>query len=182
MKVTQLAIPEVCLIEPQAFGDARGFLLVSWQDDVFRREVADAAFVQDNQSRSKKGTLRGLHYQKEHTQGKLVRCAVGRIWDVAVDVRRSSPTFGQWVAAELSEENHHQLWIPPGFAHGFLVLSESADLHYKVTDRYHPASERTLLWNDATVGVTWPLPEGVAPLLSPKDAAGSSLVDLEALA
>jgi dTDP-4-dehydrorhamnose 3,5-epimerase len=182
MKVTRLAIPDVCLIEPQAFGDTRGFLLVSWQDDVFRREVTDVAFVQDNQSRSKKGTLRGLHYQKEYTQGKLVRCAVGRIWDVAVDVRRASPSFGRWVAAELSDENHHQLWIPPGFAHGFLVLSESADLQYKVTDRYHPASERTLRWDDATVGVTWPLPEGVAPLLSPKDAAGSSFVDLEALA
>lgn len=182
MKVTRLALPDVCLIEPQLFGDPRGFLLMSWHDDVFRREVADVTFMQDNHSRSKHGTLRGLHFQGEHTQGKLVRCTAGRIWDVAVDVRRSSPTFGQWIGMELSDENHHQLWIPAGFAHGFLVLSQSADLQYKVTDRYHPASERTLRWDDATVGVPWPLPAGVAPLLSPKDAAGSSFADLEALA
>ena len=181
MKVTRLAIPDVCLIEPQVFGDSRGFFLVPWQDDVFRRDVADVTFLQDNQSRSKQGTLRGLHYQQHHTQGKLVRCAAGRIWDVAVDVRRSSPTFGRWVGAELSDENHHQLWIPPGFAHGFLVLSASADLSYKVTDRYDPASERTLCWDDATVGVRWPLPDRVAPLLSPKDAAGTSFTALEAL-
>jgi len=181
MKVTRLAIPDICLIQPHAFGDARGFLLVSWQDDVFRREVADVTFVQDNQSRSQRGTLRGMHFQGEYTQGKLIQCTVGRIWDVAVDVRRASPTFGKWVAAELSDENHHQLWIPPGFAHGFLVRSETADMHYKVTDRYHPASERTLRWDDATVGVTWPLPDGVAPLLSLKDAAGTSFAALEAL-
>ncbi len=181
MKVTPLAIPDVCLIEPQVFGDARGFLLVPWNDDVFRREVADVGFVQDNHSRSRRNTLRGLHFQAEHTQGKLVRCAVGRIWDVAVDIRRSSPTFGQWVAAELSDENHHQLWVPAGFAHGFLVLSESADLHYKVTDRYHPASERTLQWDDPDVAITWPLDAGVAPLLSPKDAAGTLLASLEPL-
>ncbi len=181
MTLTRLAIPGVCLIEPRAFGDARGFLLVSWQDDVFRREVADVTFVQDNLSRSARGTLRGMHYQGEHTQGKLVQCTSGRIWDAAVDVRRSSPTFGKWIGTELSDENHHQLWIPPGFAHGFLVLSESADVLYKVTDRYHPDSERTLRWDDATVGVPWPLQPGVAPLLSPKDAAGSSFAALEAL-
>jgi dTDP-4-dehydrorhamnose 3,5-epimerase len=181
MKVTPLAIPEVCVIDPQVFGDERGFLLVSWTDDAFRREVADVAFVQDNQSRSRQHTLRGLHFQGEHTQGKLVRCAVGRIWDVAVDVRASSPTFGKWVAAELSDENHRQLWIPAGFAHGFLVLSNSADLHYKVTDRYHPASERTLLWNDPSVNIAWPMDAGVAPLLSPKDAMGTPLSGLVTL-
>lgn len=181
MKVTPLAIPDVCLIEPQVFGDPRGFLLVSWIEETFRREVADVGFVQDNHSRSRKGTLRGLHFQAEHTQGKLVRCGIGRLLDVAVDVRRSSPTFGKWVAAELSDENHHQLWVPAGFAHGFLVLSESADLHYKVTDRYHPQSERTLQWDDPAVGIDWPLEAGVAPLLSPKDAVGTMLSALETL-
>jgi dTDP-4-dehydrorhamnose 3,5-epimerase len=181
MKVTPLAIPDVCLIEPDVFGDARGFLLMSWVDAVFRREVADVTFVQDNQSRSRRHTLRGLHFQGQHTQGKLVRCTVGRIWDVAVDIRRASPTFGRWVGAELSDENHHQLWVPAGFAHGFLVLSDSADLHYKVTDSYHPASERTLLWNDPAVGIAWPLDAGTHPLLSAKDAAGVPLAALETL-
>jgi dTDP-4-dehydrorhamnose 3,5-epimerase len=181
LKVTRLAIPDVCLLEPQAFGDARGFLLVSWQEEQFRREVTDAHFVQDNHSRSRRHTLRGLHFQSEHTQGKLVRCSSGRIWDVAVDVRRSSPTFGAWVAAELSDENHHQLWVPAGFAHGFLVRSDSADLQYKVTDRYHPASERTLQWDDPALGIPWPLDPGVMPLLSPKDAAGTLLSALEPL-
>ena len=181
MKVTRLAIPDVCLIEPKAFGDARGFLLVSWEQETFRQEVAEVSFVQDNHSRSRKHTLRGLHFQAEHTQGKLVRCSSGRIWDVAVDIRKSSPTFGAWVAAELSDENHHQLWVPAGFAHGFLVLSESADLQYKVTDRYHPASERTLQWNDPAVGISWPLEKGVLPMLSAKDAAGTMLATLEPL-
>lgn len=181
MKVTRLAIPDVCLIEPKAFGDARGFLLVSWEQETFRQEVAEVSFVQDNHSRSRKHTLRGLHFQAEHTQGKLVRCSSGRIWDVAVDIRKSSPTFGAWVAAELSDENHHQLWVPAGFAHGFLVLSESADLQYKVTDRYHQASERTLRWDDPDVSISWPLDAGAAPLLSPKDAAGTLLADLEPL-
>ncbi len=181
MKVTKLAIPDVCLLEPQAFGDARGFLLVSWQEELFRREVADVSFVQDNHSRSRRHTLRGLHFQAEHTQGKLVRCSFGRIWDVAVDVRRSSPTFGKWVAAELSDGNHRQLWVPAGFAHGFVVLSDSADLQYKVTDKYHPASERTLQWNDPAVGIKWPLDPAVMPLLSPKDAAGTLLSALEPL-
>jgi dTDP-4-dehydrorhamnose 3,5-epimerase len=181
VKVTSLAIPDVRLIEPQVFGDARGFFLATWQDEAFRTQVADVTFVQDNQSRSRRGTLRGLHFQSEHTQGKLVRCPVGRVWDVAVDIRRSSPTFGRWVGAELSEENHHQLWVPAGFAHGFIVLSESADLHYKVTDRYHPASEKTLQWNDPAVGIEWPIDAGMTPLLSPKDAAGTLLSALETL-
>ncbi len=181
MIVTRLRIPDVCLIEPEVFGDPRGFFLTSWQDAAFRREVADVRFVQDNQSRSRQGTLRGLHFQAQHTQGKLVRCTLGSVFDVAVDVRRSSPTFGQWVGTELSEANHVQLWIPPGFAHGFYVLSASADLQYKVTDQYHPESERTLRWDDPAVGVSWPLTGSDAPLLSPKDALGVPLAGLDAL-
>ena len=181
MKVTRLAIPDVCLIEPQVFGDPRGFFLETWRDETFRREVADVTFVQDNQSRSRQWTLRGLHFQLEHTQGKLVRCPIGSVLDVAVDIRRSSPTFGHSVTAELSETNQHQLWVPPGFAHGFVVLSKSADLAYKVTDSYHPASERTLRWDDPALGINWMVPDGVAPQLSPKDVAGALLVDLETL-
>lgn len=180
MKIEPLALPEVVRITPTVLADARGYFLSSWQDDVFRRTVADVTFVQDNQSRSRRGTLRGMHFQRAHTQGKLVRCTRGRIFDVAVDVRRSSATFGQWVASELSEENHAQLWIPPGFAHGFLVLSDVADTLYKVTDRYDPSSERTLLWDDAAVGVAWP--SIAAPLvLSEKDRAGTPLAALDAL-
>ena len=181
MKVTRLAVPDVCLVEPQVFGDARGFFCMTWSDEQFRREVCDATFIQDNMSRSHQWTLRGLHFQAEHTQGKLVRCAVGRVWDVVVDVRRSSPTFGQSVNVELSEENQNLLWIPPGFAHGFLVLSPFADLLYKVTDRYDPVSERTLLWNDPALGLGWPLPAGVTPTLSPKDVAGVPFAHLEVL-
>jgi dTDP-4-dehydrorhamnose 3,5-epimerase len=181
MNVTRLAIPDVCLIEPPVFGDERGFLIVPWSDESFRRHVADVSFVQDNHSRSRRGTLRGLHYQEAHTQGKLVRCTVGAVWDVAVDVRRSSRTFGRWVAAELSDVNHHQLWVPAGFAHGFVVLSETADLHYKVTDRYDPSSERTLRWDDPEVAIAWPLTAGAPPLLSPKDTQGASLSALDGL-
>ena len=181
MKVTRLAIGDVCLLEPKVFGDPRGFFLSTWNDEQFRRDVADVTFVQDNTSRSRQWTMRGLHFQAQHTQGKLVRCAVGRVWDVAVDIRASSPSFGQWVGAELSGENQHQLWIPSGFAHGFVVLSESADLQYKVTDRYHAASEQTLQWNDPAIAISWPIPEGVNLLLSPKDASGTPLTDLEAL-
>ena len=181
MKITRLAIPGVCLIEPQVFGDARGYFLSSWQDESFRRDVADVTFVQDNQSRSHKGTLRGLHYQAEYTQGKLVRCVAGRVWDVAVDVRRSSATYGAWVGTELSDENHRQLWIPAGFAHGFVVLTDSADMLYKVTDRYHPQSEQTVLWNDPTIAIDWPIATGTTPLLSAKDAAGHLLSALDGL-
>ena len=181
MKCTPLAVPDVILIEPKLFGDARGFFLATWNDEEFRQAVADVTFVQDNTSRSRQWTLRGLHFQSEHTQGKLVRCAHGRIWDVAVDVRRSSPSFGRWVGAELSDENQHQLWIPAGFAHGFVVLSDTADLHYKVTDRYHPSSERSLRWDDPSMAIDWPIPERIAPLLSPKDEHGVLLQDLEAL-
>ncbi|MBC7842777.1 MAG: dTDP-4-dehydrorhamnose 3,5-epimerase [Gemmatimonadaceae bacterium] len=181
MKVTRLAMPDVYLLEPRVFGDARGFFVATWEDDVFRADVAPVSFIQDNHSRSRQWTLRGLHFQAEHTQGKLVRCPMGRVWDVVVDVRRSSPTFGQSLGAELSDTNHHQLWIPPGFAHGFLVLSDVADLAYKVTDRYHPESERSLLWDDPALGIVWPLPAGVPPLLSPKDAAGVPLSRIDAL-
>lgn len=181
MKVTRLAIPEVCLIEPDVIGDGRGFFMSTWNDETFRRDVCDVAFVQDNTTRSRQWTLRGLHFQAEHTQGKLVRCAAGRLWDVAVDVRASSPTFGQWVASELSDENNHQLWIPPGFAHGFVVLSETADMQYKVTDRYHPQSERTLQWNDPTLRIPWPIAPGVDVILSAKDQTGVPFAELEPL-
>ncbi len=181
MKVTRLAIPDVCLIEPEIIGDGRGFFMCTWNDEHFRRHVDDVTFVQDNCSRSRQWTLRGLHFQATHTQGKLVRCSTGHVWDVAVDVRASSPTFGAWVAVELSAENHHQLWIPPGFAHGFLVLSDTADMQYKVTDRYHPLSERTLQWNDPALGIPWPVPPGVGVILSPKDQAGVPLASLEPL-
>ncbi|MCC7054101.1 MAG: dTDP-4-dehydrorhamnose 3,5-epimerase [Gemmatimonadaceae bacterium] len=169
------------MLEPRVFADARGFFLASWNDEAFRLQVADTGFVQDNQSRSLRGTIRGLHFQLRHTQGKLVRCSSGRIWDVVVDVRRSSPTFGQSLGLELSGEDHRQLWIPAGYAHGYLVLSETADLQYKVTDRYDQTSERTLLWNDPALGIDWPLPPGMAPILSAKDLMGVRLAELETL-
>ena len=181
MKVTALGLPGLMLVEPRVFADARGCFVATWNDVQFRELVADVTFVQDNHTRSGRGTLRGLHFQLEHTQGKLIRCPVGRVWDVVVDVRRSSPTYGQWAGTELSEENHHQLWVPPGFAHGFVVLSETADLHYKVTDTYHPASERSLAWNDPALRIEWPIPAAFELLLSAKDAAGTLLADIEAL-
>ncbi len=181
MKVTALSLPGVCRLEPRVFPDARGFFVTAWNDEQFRREVADVAFIQDNHSRSGRGTLRGLHYQLQHTQGKLMRCSLGTVWDVVVDVRRSSPTFGQWCGTELSDVNHHQLWVPAGFAHGFVVRSEVADVSYKVTDRYDPQSERALLWNDPAIGVSWPLDASMPPLLSPKDAAGIPLSEIETL-
>jgi dTDP-4-dehydrorhamnose 3,5-epimerase len=181
MTVTPMRLPEVCLIAPRIFRDPRGFFLATWQDAAFREQVSDVSFVQDNYSRSSFGTLRGLHFQGEHTQGKLVQCSAGRIWDIAVDVRRSSPSFGQWVASELSDENHHMLWVPAGFAHGFLVLSATADVRYKVTDVYDPGSERTLMWNDPALSITWPIPDGVTPILSEKDAVGMPLSLLDAL-
>lgn len=181
MKVTPLRIPDVLLLELPVYGDERGFLYPVWRDAEFRALVADTSFVQDSHSRSRAGTLRGLHFQARHTQGKLVRCSRGRLWDVAVDVRRSSPTYGMWAGAELSDTNHHQLWIPPGFAHGFLALSEVVDLQYKVTDIYDPGSERTLLWNDPVIGIDWPLPAGLELVLSPKDQQGVPLAQLESL-
>lgn len=158
MKATPLAIPEVMLIEPKVFGDDRGFFLESFNQQVFNQATGtDYSFVQDNHSRSKKGVLRGLHYQlPPHAQGKLVRVVRGAVFDVAVDVRRGSPTFGQWVGAELTEDNHRQLWLPPGFAHGFLVLSDSADFLYKATAYYAPQSDRGIAWNDPAIGIQWP--------------------------
>lgn len=170
MKFTPLAIPDVFLIEPTVFGDARGFFLESFRQDLFNQATGtNYEFIQDNHSRSSKGVLRGLHYQlPPHAQGKLVRVISGAVFDVAVDIRRNSPTFGQWVGAELSAENHHQRWIPPGFAHGFVVLSDSADFVYKTTAYYAPESDRGLLWNDPDIGIEWPQLD-IAFFLSEKD-------------
>ncbi|HDS1734782.1 dTDP-4-dehydrorhamnose 3,5-epimerase [Pseudomonas sp. BP8] len=181
MKATSLAIPEVILFEPKVFGDARGFFLESFNQKVFEEAVGRAvSFVQDNHSKSTRRVLRGLHYQISQPQGKLVRVVSGEVFDVAVDLRRSSPTFGQWVGAVLSEHNKHQLWVPEGFAHGFLVLSESAEFLYKTTDYYAPAHERCLAWDDPDVAIEWPLE--VAPTLSEKDQAGKSLRTAECFA
>lgn len=170
MKFTPLAIPDVFLIEPKVFGDARGFFLESFRQDLFNQATGtNYGFIQDNHSRSGKGVLRGLHYQlPPHAQGKLVRVISGAVFDVAVDIRRSSPTFGKWVGAELSAENHHQLWIPPGFAHGFVVLSDTADFVYKTTAYYAPESDRGLLWNDSDIAIAWPQLD-IAFSLSEKD-------------
>ena len=178
MKVIPTAIAGPLILEPKVFGDARGFFMESYNARVFREATGlDVDFVQDNHSRSAKGVLRGLHYQIQQAQGKLVRVVRGSVFDVAVDLRRSSPTFGQWVGVTLSEENNRQFWIPPGFAHGFLVTSDSADFLYKTTDYYAPEHERSLAWNDPDVGVVWPL-DG-APLLSAKDVAGKPLGECE---
>jgi len=176
MKVTATRLPEVLILEPRVFGDERGFFLESYNRRVFN-EVGGGEFdfVQDNHSRSARGVLRGLHYQlPPHAQGKLVRVTAGRVFDVAVDLRRSSPRFGQWAGVELSAENHRQLWIPPGFAHGFVVLTDLADFLYKATNYYAPQAERAVIWNDATIGIEWP-DSGVAPTLSAKDGVAPSL-------
>ncbi len=181
MKVTPTTLPGLLILEPKVFGDSRGFFMESFNARTFRELTGlDVDFVQDNHSRSGKGVLRGLHYQIQQAQGKLVRVVRGSVFDVAVDLRRGSPTFGQWEGVELSEENQRQLWIPPGFAHGFLVTSDSADFLYKTTDYYAPEHERSLLWNDPAVGVAWPL-EG-EPLLSAKDVAGKGLAECETFA
>ena len=180
MEVIPTRIPDVLILEPRVHGDARGFFLESFNAQTFHGVTGmDVTFVQDNHSRSSRGVLRGLHYQIRHPQGKLVRVSHGSVFDVAVDLRRSSPTFGQWVGAELSGENFRQLWIPPGFAHGFLVLSETADFLYKTTDYYAPEHERSLLWNDPQVGVDWPL-DGLEVRLAPKDQSGIVLNSAEA--
>lgn len=181
MEFEPTALPDVVLIRPKVHGDPRGFFFESWEERKFVAAGLAMKFVQDNQSRSKRHILRGLHYQTEHTQGKLVRVVTGTVFDVAVDIRRSSRTFGRWVGVILSEENHHMLWVPPGFAHGFLVLSELADFVYRCTDFWSPAHERSLRWNDPDLDIAWPLPAGLEPLLAPKDAAGSSLRDAECL-
>jgi len=171
MKVTPTRLPDVLVLEPKVFGDARGFFLESWNRRTFQDAAGPFEFVQDNHSRSARGVLRGLHYQLARPQGKLVRVVSGRVFDVAVDMRRSSPTLGQWAGVELSAENQRQLWVPPGFAHGFLVLSASADFLYKTTDYYVPEDERALAWDDPRVGIEWPLGEIGArtPILSAKD-------------
>lgn len=174
MKATPTAIPDVIVIEPKVFGDARGFFYESFNGRAFDEAVGrHVEFVQDNHSRSSQGVLRGLHYQIQQPQGKLVRVARGAVFDVAVDIRKSSKTFGQWVGVELSEDNHKQLWVPPGFAHGFFVLSETADFLYKTTDYYAPTHERCIVWNDRKIGIEWP-EVGVLPKLSGKDAAGAT--------
>lgn len=179
MKATPTAIPEVLIIEPKVFGDARGFFYESFNGKAFDEAVGrHVEFVQDNHSRSAKGVLRGLHYQIQQPQGKLVRVVRGAVFDVAVDIRKSSPTFGKWVGVELSEDNHRQLWVPEGFAHGFLVLSDAAEFLYKTTDYYAPAHERAIVWNDPDLAIEWP-PIGSAPQLSAKDQAGSSFGQAE---
>lgn len=179
MKATRLAIPEVVLIEPKVFGDARGFFFESFNQKAFDEATGtNHQFVQDNHSRSSKGVLRGLHYQIQQPQGKLVRVVRGAVFDVAVDIRKSSPTFGQWVAEELSEDNHRQLWVPPGFAHGFMVLSETAEFLYKTTDYYAPHYERCIAWNDPVIGIEWPH-LAQAPVLSAKDQQGVQLGDAD---
>ena len=180
MNITETSLPGVLLIEPKVFGDARGFFLESWNRQTFADRGLDIDFVQDNHSRSGKGVLRGLHYQLNEPQGKLVRVTQGRVFDVAVDMRRSSPNFGRWAGVELTADNHRMLWIPPGYAHGFLVLSESADFLYKTTTYYAPQWDRGVRWDDPEIGVQWPL-DG-APLLSAKDQVQPLLKDAEVYA
>ena len=179
MEFEPTALPEVVLIRPKVFGDARGFFMESWERRKFAAAGLDREFVQDNHSRSGRHILRGLHYQILKPQGKLVRVTSGTVFDVAVDIRRASPTFGRWVGVTLSGENHHLLWVPPGFAHGYLVLSDSADFLYKVTDFWAPEHERAIRWDDPTVGVRWPLPAGAQPVLSGKDVTAPLLGDAE---
>ncbi len=177
MKVASTELPDVKVIEPRAFGDERGFFLESWNARDFEAAGLAATFVQDNHSGSRRGVLRGLHYQVEHAQGKLVRVVVGEVFDVVVDLRRSSPTFGRSIAMTLSAQNRRMLWVPPGFAHGFLTMSDHAEFLYKTTDYWYPEHERTLLWNDPALGIAWPL--SGAPILTAKDAAGTPLAAAE---
>ena len=181
MKATRLAIPDVVLIEPKVFGDERGFFFESFNQKAFNEATGtNHQFVQDNHSRSSKGVLRGLHYQIQQPQGKLVRVAQGAVFDVAVDIRKSSPTFGKWVGEVLSADNHRQLWVPPGFAHGFLVLSDTAEFLYKTTDYYAPEHERCIVWNDTDLCIDWRL--GGSPILSDKDTHGLALAHAELFA
>jgi dTDP-4-dehydrorhamnose 3,5-epimerase len=177
VQVIDTALAGVKLIEPRVFGDERGFFMESWNARTFADAGLDLSFVQDNHSRSARGVLRGLHYQIGPAQGKLVRVVTGAVFDVAVDLRQSSPTFGQWVGYELSAANHRMLWVPPGFAHGFLTLRDGTDFLYKCTELYTPSAEHCLAWNDSTVGVEWPL-DGMTPLVSDKDRAGKALADV----
>ncbi len=179
MKFTPTEIPDVILIEPRLFGDERGFFMETYQSVIFTEAGISAAFVQDNHSGSRQGILRGLHFQIHQAQGKLFRVIAGEVFDVAVDIRKSSPTFKKWTGILLSAQNKCQLWVPPGFAHGFYVLSEWAEVTYKTTDLYAPQWERTLTWNDPDIGVRWPLINGQPPLLSTKDSQGQPLSQIE---
>lgn len=182
MKVIDTRIPDVKIIEPVVFGDERGFFMETWNQKLFEEMVTrkPTQFVQDNHSKSKKGILRGLHYQTENTQGKLVRVVSGEVFDVAVDIRKGSPTFGQWVGEYLSADNKRQLWVPAGFAHGFYVTSDTAEFVYKCTDYYNPQAEHSIIWNDKSIGIHWPLIDG-EPLLSVKDSTAAHLEDVELL-
>jgi len=182
MQVIDTTLDDVKIIEPRVFGDDRGFFLETWSESAFKDAGIAAKFVQDNHSRSAQGVLRGLHYQIKHPQGKLVRCTSGEVFDVAVDMRQSSKQFGQWFGVVLSAQNKRQLWVPPGFAHGFYVMSETADFQYKCSDIYAPDFERSLLWNDPTVGIEWPLVAGVDTQLAAKDEAAKLLVDADKFA
>lgn len=179
MKFFPTKIPDVIIIKPNIFKDDRGFFMESYQKQAFTQAGIPYEFVQDNHSSSQIFTLRGLHYQVTQTQGKLVRAVVGEVFDVAVDLRRSSPFFGKWVSARLSAENKHQMWIPPGFGHGFLALSERADVLYKATDYYHKEGERSIRWDDPDLAIDWPIPEGEEPLISTKDANAPLLQEAE---
>jgi dTDP-4-dehydrorhamnose 3,5-epimerase len=179
MRVTPTAIPDVLIVEPRVFRDARGHFFESWNRRAFAAAGLDVDFVQDNHSRSTRGVLRGLHYQIRHAQGKLVRVIAGEVYDVAVDLRRSSPTFGRHVAVTLSADDERMLWVPPGFAHGFCVTSDSADFLYKTTDYWHAEHERTLKWNDPALGIDWPVRD---PVIAAKDAAGVPLASAETYA
>ena len=179
MKFERTRIPDIILVKPKLFGDARGYFFESFEKKKFAEGGIDFDFVQDNQSRSMRHAVRGLHYQVQQAQGKLVRVVEGAVFDVAVDVRRSSPTFGQWVGTVLDDKEHHMLWIPPGFAHGFSVLSDTAVFCYKCTDYYAPQHERSIRWDDPDLGIDWALPAGVEPVLSAKDANGGRFRDAE---
>jgi len=179
MNIIETSLSGVTIIEPDVFGDARGYFMETWHKDKFSSMGIDFNFVQDNQSYSAKNTLRGLHYQIKNTQGKLVRVVSGEIFDVAVDIRRTSPCFGKWTGQLLSSDNKKMLWVPPGFAHGLLVVSETAEVLYKCTDFYAPEHERSLAWNDKNVEIDWPLDEGVLPTLSEKDRQGKILNEIE---
>jgi dTDP-4-dehydrorhamnose 3,5-epimerase len=179
MKFHETPIAGAVLIEPRVFGDQRGFFMETWQVEKFGAAGIKQEFVQDNQSRSTQWTLRGMHLQIEHTQGKLVRVTAGTVFDAVVDLRRSSQSYGHWWGVELSDQNHRMLWVPPGLAHGILVLSETADFLYKCTDLYSPSHERTLAWDDPAVGIVWPLPAGVRPKLSAKDQVGRTFAEID---
>ena len=179
MKYTKLDIQDVILIEPQIFSDQRGFFMETWREDEFKENVSNLSFVQDNHSKSTRGILRGLHYQIKQPQGKLVRVISGEVFDVAVDLRKSSPTFGKWIGVTLSSENKQMLWVPPGFGHGFYVLSKEAEFVYKCSEYYAPEYELCLKWNDPSLGINWPIIPNTVPLLSPKDKAGDFFENAE---